>query len=84
MKYLSSNAEKVFKKAISYLEGKNYVKIDNTNGTFIPLTIEHLFTSQTSLFLHALSRPLQRRHVPRLRLKDNNRSPARFAAPGAV
>ncbi len=43
MRYLSKEAEQIFNKLIELLADQDHIKIDNSGGTFIPVTVEHLY-----------------------------------------
>lgn len=43
MKHLNSEATKVFKAIIALLGDQDHIKIDNSGGTFIPVTVERLY-----------------------------------------
>lgn len=42
-KKLNAKSTKVFEQIIAQLNGKNHVKIDNSNGAFMPVTVEFLY-----------------------------------------
>jgi len=43
MMYLSESAQQIFCKVIEQLQGEDYAKIDNSKGSFMPLTVERLY-----------------------------------------
>lgn len=44
MKKINQKATKVFNKLIELMDGKDYLKLDNSDGSFMPLSIERLST----------------------------------------